>query len=91
MIYAVYHRYLCPYLDVEKTIEDAISTIQWGNETGEMFGLGVIDTDNKIARVSICKAREIAPMFERLKETCIKQNIDISDYNVDSFCSFPET
>lgn len=87
MIYSVYCRHHSSYIEEESSIEEAIKTVQWGEEYGELSGVGAVDTDKKEAWISIIEENDMACGLEALKEM---MKIDISGYSVKSFHSFPD-
>lgn len=51
-IYRLYWRYHDPCKEEEPSVKDAISSLQWGEENGDIEGIAVVDCENKVIYLS---------------------------------------
>lgn len=82
---------------MERTVKEAITKLQYGEDYGELHSCGVIDTDLKKAFIPICliKQGDIKEFNENKKELieCIKEecDIDISRFVFKEYPAFSQS
>ena len=70
------------------TFQAALSALQWGNDSGEMFALGIVDDENKVIYLPDC-----APAGKRSEdflERIMKAAGVSGEYKTETVRSFPD-